>query len=332
MPLSEAKIRTLCTELLGVEVDDIEFPGGSSRDTIRVKIGEQGLIITHRENLQRARLESLALRFLNRNNAPVPHLIAYRDHYLIQQDVGNRRLSQSMREADNTEIATLLDAALESLRVIHTAGKNSKVSKSLVMLGHKPQWLNSLVRSAERLGAQLDLLAPILQYDKLAALLTVANPSFIKWDARPGNAIVRDNGTVIWIDWEHCGRRHPLDDLAWLLNDEYTPFIADNESTQILKILPTFAHGYSQTQAHEYLRVFGTFHSCIRLALILRYQARDGWWNFDKCLQIDSVGVVPELAMRVARRGAEWSRYSELTKDLSPWFDALQAKLADLTE
>ena len=328
MPLSAANVKTLCAELLNTEVDDIEFPGGSSRDSIRVKIGAQGLIVTHRQSYQRARLESAALRILNQCNAPVPHLIAYRDNYLIQQDVGNQRLSQSMKAGSGEEVLALLDAALKSLAAIHDVGKDNEALKSFVELGHKPQWLDKFVRSAERLGEQLDLPAPSLQYDKLMTMLTVVQPSFIKWDARPGNAVVRDNGSVFWIDWEHCGRRHPLDDVAWLLTDEYTPFSADRESHHIGKILPAFAHGHSQP--HEYLRVFGTFHSCIRLAMILRFQARDGWWDYDKCLRLDSVGVVQELAMRVAHRGAEWAQHSALTKVLVPWFDALQVRLAKL--
>lgn len=327
MSLTEEEVKSVCADLLNAEVGDIEFPGGSSRESVRVKVAGQGLIVTRREKLQRAKLESGVLRILNQCNAPVPHLIAFRDHYLIQQDVGGRRLSQSMHSGSKQEVMTLLDSALRSLHAIHQAGKNSEPLKSIVTLGHKTQWLESFVRSAERLGSQMNLPAPALPYDKLVALLDVEQACFIKWDARPGNAIVRESGKVIWIDWEHCGRRHPLDDVAWLLTDEYTPHLEEVENELFLKILDSFANGYSQSQAQEYLCVYGTLHSCIRLAMILRYQARDGWWDYEHCLEFDKVGVVQELAVRLARRASSWAQNSELTKSLTPWFEDLLAKL-----
>ncbi len=330
MSLSEDEVKTICTKLLNAEVDDIEFPGGSSRDSVKVNIAGQGLIVTRRKQLQRAKLESSVLRILNQHNAPVPHLIAFRDNYLIQQDVGSLRLSQSLKMGSKKEVLMLLESALKSLHSIHQIGKNSEPLKSVVTLGHKQQWLGSFVRSAERLGSQMNLPAPTLQFDKLAALLDVEQPCFIKWDARPGNAVVRESGKVVWIDWEHCGRRHPLDDVAWLLTDEYTPQMEAVENDLIPRILPFFANGYSQPQAQEYLHIYGTLHSCIRLAMILRYQAKDGWWDYQHCLAFDRVGVVQELAVRVAQRASSWARNSELTKNLAPWFDDLLVKLTKL--
>lgn len=268
------------------------------------------------------------LRILNQQNAPVPHLIACRDHYIIQQDVGSPRLSECMSTASDAYLLVLLEAALRSLHAAQQIGKSSAPLQSLVTLGNKPQWLHTFVRTAERLGEQLQLPVPALQWEQLVTRLTVAQPCFIKWDARPGNAVVRDTDKVIWIDWEHCGRRHPLDDVAWLLTDEYTPFLPAIESELIPRILPAFASGYSPAQAHEYLRLFGTFHSCIRLELILRYQTKEGWRDFAKCLQFDRVGVVQDLAMRVAKRGASWANHSALTQDLTPWFDAVADRLA----
>lgn len=327
MSLAEDEVKSICADLLNAEVDKIEFPGGSSRESVRVRIAGQGLIVTRRKQLQRAKLESGVLRILNQGNAPVPHLIAFRDNYLIQQDVGSHRLSQSLKTASKAEVLVLLESALRSLHSIHQIGKASDSLKSIVTLGHKHQWLGSFVRSAERLGSQMDIPAPSLPFDKLAALLDVEQPCFIKWDARPGNAIVRESGKVIWIDWEHCGQRHPLDDVAWLLTDEYTPHLEEVENELFLKILDSFANGYSQSQAQEYLCVYGTLHSCIRLAMILRYQARDGWWDYEHCLEFDKVGVVQELAARVVQRASSWAQNSELTKSLTPWFEDLLAKL-----
>lgn len=330
MSLSEDEVKTICAQLLNAQVDDIEFPGGSSREAVRVRIAGQGLIVTRRKQLQRAQLESSVLRTLNQYNAPVPRLIAFRDNYLIQQDVGSLRLSQSLKTASKKDVLIRLESALKSLHSIHQIGKSREPLRSAVILGYKQQWLGSFVRSAERLGSQMNLPAPTLQFDKLVALLGVEQPCFIKWDARPGNAVVRESGKVVWIDWEHCGRRHPLDDVAWLLTDEYTPQVAAVENDLIPRILPFFANGYSQPQAQEYLHVYGTLHSCIRLAMMLRYQAKDGWWDYEHCLAFDRVGVVQELAVRVAQRASSWTQYSELTKSLTPWFEDLLTQLKKL--
>lgn len=323
MSLSEDEVKSICADLLCTKVDDIEFPGGSSRESVRVRIAGKGLIVTRRKKLQRARLESGVLRILNQHNAPVPHLIAYRGNYLIQQDVGSNRLTQRLSTANKKDVLTLLESALASLLAIHKVGKNSEPLQSITTLGKDPQWLGSFVRSAERLGSRLNLPAPVLAFDKLAMLLHVDQPCFIKWDARPGNAVVRESGKVIWIDWEHCGKRHPLDDVAWLLSDEYTPHLEELEDALIAKILPSFAHGYSQSRAQEYLSVYGTMHACIRLAMIRRYQEKNGWWDYAYCLEFDKVGVVLELAIRVCERASRWSQNSALTRSLSPWFEDL---------
>lgn len=330
MPLTEKNVKSICSSLLNADMDEIEFPGGSSRESVRATIGGKGLIVTHRKNLQRAQLESGVLKILNQHNAPVPHLIASKNNYLIQQDVGRHRLSERLRSANEQEVPRLLGASLESLCTIHEIGKQSDALQSIVVLGQKLRWLQTFVGSAERLGAQLKISAPTLQFDKLVKMLEIEHPTLIKWDARPGNAIVHESGKVIWIDWEHCGKRHPLDDVAWLLTDEYTPDIEAVENQLISKIIPSFANGFSEQRALEYLAVYGTLHSCIRLGLILRYHAEKGWWDYDYCLKFDKVGVVQELAQRVARRAARWAQRSELTKDLSPWFDDVLHKLSKI--
>ena len=329
MPLSEEEVRSICAQLLHTTVDTIEFPGGSSRESVRVNVAGQGLIVTRRKNLQRAKLECGVLRTLNRDRAPVPHLIAFKDNELIQQDVGQLRLSEAMHTASAEQVVAHLRAALGSLHAIHQIGIEAGPLQSLAVLGNTTQWLGSFARSAERLGAQTGLSAPQLDYDKLVNLLRIEQPSFIKWDARPGNAIVRENGTIIWIDWEHCGKRHPLDDVAWLLADEYTPYLPEIEETLIPEVAPVFGSGLSASQAVEYLRVFGTLHSCIRLALIWRYYAKDAWWDIDRCLALDKVGVVKELATRAAQRATNWAEFSPLTRSLAPWLQDLQSKIAN---
>jgi len=329
MSVSTDDVKTLCAELLKTDVDRIEFPGGNTRDAVRVNVGHLSVIVTKRKSLQRAQLESTVLRLLNQGAAPVPRLIAYRDHFLIQQDMGSQRLSESLNNGGLEHVTQSLESALTSLSAIHEVGKTNSQFNSVVVLGDKTQWLASFAKSAERLGILLGVPAPSLDVDKLVDLLRVDQPTFIKWDARPGNAVVSANGGVSWIDWEHCGRRHPLDDVAWLLADEYTPYLPQEESALITCVLPMFANGYSLEQAHEYLRVFGTFHSCIRIAMILNHQSKRGWWDFQKCLELDRVGVVRELAIQSCQRAAHWSSHSKLTNNLTPWLEDVLRSIED---
>ncbi len=323
MSLTKEEVVLLCANLLGVHVDVVEFPGGTSRESVRVKVAEQAFIVTRRKSQRRAELESGVLRALNQYGAPVPHLIASRDKVLIQQDVGQLRLAQSLHLASPEEAGALLQSALESLHRIHRIAESHEALRSVVVLGNDRRWLDTFARSAQRLGTLMQHPAPELPIDRLIALLQIERPVLIKWDARPGNAVVRENGRVLWIDWEHCGRRHPLDDMAWLLADEYTPENKSVEMDMIPRLLPYFAHGYSPQQASEYFHVYAVLHSCIRLSMIMRQQLKDGWGDFDRCLALDKVGVVKALAVRVSERASRWAQRSTLTQGLQPWFEEL---------
>jgi aminoglycoside phosphotransferase (APT) family kinase protein len=327
MSLTKEEVVFICANLLGVHVDVVEFPGGTRRESVRVKVAEQALIVTRRKSQRRAQLECGVLRTLNQRDAPVPRLIASRDNVLIQQDAGQQRLAQSLHLASPADAVVLLESALQSLHQIHRIAESSEALQSVVVLGNDRRWLDTFARSAQRLGMQMQYPAPDLHFEKLSALLHIERPVFIKWDARPGNAVVRENGRVLWIDWEHCGRRHPLDDMAWLLADEYTPENSSVEKDMIPRLLPYFAHGFSHQQAAEYFHVYAVLHSCIRLSMIMKQQLKDGWGDFDRCLALDKVGVVKALAVRVSERASRWAQHSPLTQDLHAWFQALSVRI-----
>ncbi|MEQ8314929.1 MAG: phosphotransferase [Gammaproteobacteria bacterium] len=327
MPITETEARDLCARLLKADLDSIDFPGGKSRESLRAKIAENSIILTKRKHLERAKLESFVLRTLNRYRAPVPHLIAAHQHYLIQQDVGGTRLSESLQGSDEDSTATLVKSALGSLANLHQIGLSDEAFNSVVVLGNKDSWLRSFIKAAERLGTVLGLPAPKLNVPSLSKLLTVEEPQLIKWDARPGNAIVRDNGAVIWIDWEHCGRRHPLDDVAWLMNDEFMPYYPAMEKSILDKAIPLFGKGMSAEQAMEYYCVFSCLHACVRLELIISFQVKKGWWDYDYCVRFDKVGVVKDLALQVARRASNLSQISSGVAPLTSWFDDIGSKI-----
>ena len=190
----EAAIADICTELLGRTPDSIETPGGSSRESVRARFGDQSLIVTHRKELQRARLEALVLRTLGESSAAVPRLIAWRGPWIMQQDVGTTRLSEAMHEASDEKVTDLLNAALNSLVYAQRAGNERGLPKHLVKLGEKRPWFDKLLSRRFAVGDLVGVTPPNLQDGALVELLRLREPCFIKWDARPGNAIVASTG------------------------------------------------------------------------------------------------------------------------------------------
>ena len=186
----------------------------------------------------------------------------------------------------------------------------------------------------EREKANYDFFLDLPEIDRTALLqqIRVRKPRLIKWDARSGNAILRDDGAVAWFDWEHCGRRNRLDDLIWLLGDEFTPDLPEVEEQLLQLHLPAFADDLGTDEARSYIATFGSFHTCVRLELILENKDGDDWWEWDYCLARDKVGVTLEAAHRLCARGARWASWSPLTEPLVPWFGRVAERLTDLQQ
>ena len=162
-------------------------------------------------------------------------------------------------------------------------------------------------------------------------LLTLVVPRFVKWDARPGNAIIRADGRMAWIDWEDCGARNRLDDMAWLLGDEFVPDLPIEVEERLLAAhVPHFADDMPLADAVEYLSAYGTLHMCVRLGMILNERGGGPWWDQELCLATDQVGVTLEHARRLCRRAARWSARSAIVRALSPWFDEVEKRLGQL--
>jgi hypothetical protein len=308
-----------CERLLGTTALRVESPGGRMRRSIRVFLKDRSVIVTQRRHPARAQLEAEVLRALGAQGAPVPQLLSFDGAWLIQEDLGPNRLSQTLAAMREAEGEALLVKALAGLAAAQRAGQASGLDRQVVTIGTGADWLLKLASTHERIGGQLKLPTPVLQTDRLPERLSPQRPTFIKWDARPANAVVRSDASVAWFDWEHCGCRDPLDDLVWLLCDEYTPDWPEAEARLIARFLPSFSNGSAPGVAHDYLMTFGTLHSCIRLSLILTEKAGGPWWNTQRCLDHDSVGVTLEMALRVCRRAARCAARGELTQGLSPW-------------
>ena len=105
--------RHACADLLGLEPSRIEYPGGRSRTSVRAIAGDKSFIVTRRRHAARAALEAGVLGELHAAGAPVPKVLAFDGAWLIQEDLGQRRLTSVL---DGTNLRAIGD------RVARAAG------------------------------------------------------------------------------------------------------------------------------------------------------------------------------------------------------------------
>jgi hypothetical protein len=279
---------------------------------------------------------------LRAGGAPVPEVLAFDGEWLIQQDLGQRRLSLALGSAADLRTAGDWAAqAASGLLLCQLAAQKSALEKRVAPIGVKPEWLASLLTTPARVAAQLGLPDPDIGAVMTPEQITPRHLSFVKWDARPGNAVLvndgADNTGAAWIDWEHCGARDALDDLAWLLCDEYMPDDAGLEAALLKRFVPLFALNArrSPEDALAYLSRFGMLHTCMRLYLVLKLKGDGAWWNAAAVERADRVGVTAQAARRLCARGERWSARWPGGERMSQFFseadERLRAMSADST-
>ncbi|MGB5245860.1 MAG: phosphotransferase [Woeseia sp.] len=319
-----------CSELLGESIESLEYPGGRSRRSIRLVLKNGNTAIASvRPQRSRAATECSVLEELPVRGAPVPRLLASDGrNTLIQEDLGGIRLAQAMHGAEELQVERLLDNALTGLSQAQRAGSAAGFDERFETLGDRRDWLVGFLDRPAVIGRILDTPAPPPALQELEKLLAVRKPRFVKWDARPGNAMVRENGRVFWIDWEHCGTRNRLDDMAWVLGDEHVPDCPLVEERLIKKHIARFADDLSVEAAMQYLFAYGVFHMTVRLGLIGKYRMTKGeWWDHDYCVERDKVGVTLTCLERICTRAARWAQRNPHTEPLAPWFGEIFTRL-----
>ena len=326
-----------CSTLMGIEPLRIEYPGGASRCSVRAVAGTSSYIVTRRKNAPRGALEAGVLRELRAAGAPVPAVLAFDGEWLIQEDLGERRLSAAFAGGDVRFAGTWAARAASALLLCQRAAKNAGLSKRVAPIGATAEWIAGLLATPGRVAAQLGLPDPDIGALITPEQIAPRRYSFVKWDARPGNALLveggADEGGVGWADWEHCGVRDALDDLAWLLCDDRIPDDEGLESILLKRFLPLFALQSNRTaqDALVYLSRFGTLHSCMRLSLVLKHKGEGSWWDPEFCERTDRVGVTAEGARRLCRRGARWSRRWPGGERMTKFFLDAERRLHDAT-
>lgn len=313
--------------LTGNVPDTVRFPGGTNRKSAVVACGETEWVVSRRASADRAALEAGVLAELARFGAPVPRLVVHEGFWIVQERLMGERLTLTLDRATGALRLDWLRRAAASLAQIHEAGRRAGLARRVAPIGARDGWLEHLIDMPRRLGRAIGVTAPDLPTDRMARNLTTVTPQFIKWDTRPGNAMAAPSERVFWFDWEHCGCRDPLDDLAWLLGDEWTPDDEAAESGLLSRHLSDFRGSRSHDEARAYLMAFGTFHTAVRLSLIVEHRGNGPWWDRHRCLAQDKIGVTPEGVARLCRRGARWAAASGETAALAPWFRAAAERL-----
>ena len=190
------------------------------------------------------------------------------------------------------------------------------------LLGFADWWIEALIDRPVALGTQLGIAPPVPQIEHMRDLLAVLEPRFVKWDARPANAVLDAEGAVAWIDFEHCGARNPLDDLAWLLADEFVPVDPARDERLVARHAPRLSGSLPEPMLAHYAWTMLTLHGTHRLNLIVDAhggEAGRGWRDPERCARRDSVGVARDFALRQCDRLAHHASQSSLTAVLAPF-------------
>ena len=303
---------------LGRAVTLVSAPGGLDRKTVVCDVEGNHVVISRRKSVSRARMEAEILRRLEPTGL-VPKLIRNVNDVLVQEYVKGERLPIALEQAKGTDKYVLIERSAEALLELQRAGAAVGLSDIVPNIGTRAGWCDDLALSPVRLGNMVGLPVPNYNFGELLKPDNNAPQNFIKWDARPGNILVRPDGRVCVFDWEHAGRRRRVDDLAWLFADEWMPDVPALQQDA----LRALAVGGTTPLIEQQFMAMAIAHSCIRLQLILSRKAHRGWWNRDACLHKDRVGVTLEHVHLVAKKAAGWSKQIDGLKPLVAFFDRI---------
>ena len=312
-----------CRRLIGIDAVPVSpsRPGHLRRrpmGSIRMRAGNASVIATRRKDAKRTRLESDALLVFGRAHAPAPRLLAGDERWLIQEDVGTTRLNELLHRASAREGLALLERAAEGLWRCQDAALRANLGSRGEVLDGVPELLGVTAKIGERLKSP----PPELAENVLPALLRPLEAVFVKWDARPANAIVSAKGEIFWIDWEEWGRRCRLDDLVWLVCDEWVPDWGEAEDEFIAREIARRGKQFDKA-GPIYVATFGCLHALMRLEIILRIRRDGPRWSDDDCLAYDLIGVNRDCALRLIARARRFAAKVPALAPLRDWIATL---------
>lgn len=284
----------------------------------------RSVIATCRATATRTAFEAHVLRQLAAHGAEVPKVYAAEGDWLIQEDLGSLRLSKAILERESDAVLELLSDGIESLHRVHRAGRAAGLDHD----APEPIRFEQVLEWARALATRTSTKLPGLNVDALrAAFEELAADAFIKSDARPARALIR-NEHVVWFDWARCARGRRMQDLIGLLGDEALPDWPDLEDTLLDRHLPQFITSLDRGRA--FFAVYGTLHLTRRMGAILELRHESGgWWPLEECLDADHPIVTAEAYERLRVRAERWAKTSVLTAPLVRWLRELQPYLID---
>ncbi len=302
--VNDEEISTVCRQILGAEPTGITYPGGRDRKTVIADIGDREIVATKRSSLSRAKLEARVLQVLG-DGPHVPKLLGQKGNFVLQSRLIGQRLSEALELSNVETRKELLISAGMSLIELQVKANDSDLLSEAPKIGDRKGWHLDFAKSPDRLAEQISASPPVYEPDLLASIIAVRLPSFVKWDSRPGNALVDAQGSVGWFDWEHCGVGSAEDDLVWMLADEWSPNVPEAEF-ELLKRMASIHDEDFETLVSRF-HTKAVLHSIIRLGLILRRKGDGPWWNAESSLKNDRVGVSPAHVKRVITRAGRWA-------------------------
>lgn len=309
-------IARLCEVHFSEKVEKVTAPGGKGRDSMRVHFARRTIIATERKYPGRMRMEAEILRRLNAGGAAVPRYLGDAEGVFFQEDIGGRRLSVELAALGGQDRLEIAGRAMASLGNIHEVGQTAGLADMVPALGAEASWLRAMIGNAAKVSLRLNIPPPVLDTPALAAALREPSDSFLKWDARPGNASIGEDGRVYWFDWEHAGKRQGMEDFAWLAGDEFWPLGPD----QVVDLLKGLLPENRRAGDIRYLGLFITFHIVQRLGIIRARFDKSGWADPARAMRYDRIGVDGDLIRRLCRHGTGWAGRDPLSRPMADWF------------
>lgn len=326
-PKRKEEIEALCKNVFGTPPDRVAFPGGKSRSAFIANIGDDNFVLAKRADEGAALIEGIVMKCLSKTGL-APGLVAVRGPWVVQECIEGERVPIVVDQLESmSEREAIIDQAMSSMMVLHNHAHEERLQHRVAKLGGKEDWSFGHTGRPMRIAEVLGIAPPDINLKQLEKKFRNDHRDFIKGDARPGNAMI-DDDRVLWFDWDGCGTRNALDDLVFILADEWTALDAEAESRLLQKHLKSFARGRSDNEAYDYAMAYGVFHMAARIRRAIRYRQRDGkWWNRETCLLGDKIGVTKSEVGRMCERSMRWANEVTELKPMAPWFENVMGRL-----
>lgn len=318
--MEQSELEAFCRKTWGRTPDKLAFPGGAGRKTVVVSIREADYVVSKRRSSGRAALEAEALRQLAHTDL-VPQLVLRDEDWIVQEFIHGERLTFHLERASPTQRLEQTKRVAAGLLALQQAGTASLLMKTAPKIGGRPGWVEDFARMPEALARDLGVNIGSYEPERLVPFLQNERRVFVKWDSRPGNALVQRGGQILWFDWEHCGLGAPEDDLVWFFADESTPIVTE----ALASALTATADAFDQDRTNVEQRFFNksVLHSLFRLRLILKKKGDSPWWSARDVLQNDRLGVTQPHVQRLCRRSVDWAQCTDACKPLLPLLERI---------